>query len=188
MVELFNVKGNDSTGVIDNASGVVAAHVLLKSLSEKPLQNTRVLIIATGAEEMGDFGTHWFMEKNEFHLIPESTQFLVLDSFGVDPSAGQNVILMGEGLPKLHYSKELEPIAKKLLQEKTYPLKIQWIPPGLQIQTDLVPVIRAGFQGLTIATTCFKFHSTADNWNLFNEETFRNIIRYIENLIRFYDK
>jgi hypothetical protein len=188
MVEVLNTKGNASIGVIDNASGVVAGYMVLKTLQDKPLTNTRVLVIATGAEEMGDYGTHWFLKTNEFNLNPENTQFLVIDSIGVPSQQGQNVILVGEGLPKFHYSPKLEPLVDNLLAQDSFPLKIQWIPPGLQIQTDLVPVIRAGFQGLTIATNCFKFHSASDNWDLFDERIFKEIGIFIDKLIRSFDQ
>lgn len=59
------LRGEDVAGANDNASGVGVWLALAESLARKSLRSTRVVLLATGAEEAGVLGMRHFLESQE---------------------------------------------------------------------------------------------------------------------------
>lgn len=68
---LFNKNPNESTGSIDNASGVAILIELAKLLNKNPLEKIDILFIWCGAEEWGNKGSKKFCTKHYNDLNQE---------------------------------------------------------------------------------------------------------------------
>ena len=68
---LFNKNPNESTGSIDNASGVAILIELAKLLNKNPLENIDVLFLWCSAEEWGNKGSKKFCTKHYNDLNQE---------------------------------------------------------------------------------------------------------------------
>ncbi len=180
-IELVNIKGNNSDGAIDNASAVAQCYHLALCVAEKSLKNTRVILVATGAEEWGDYGAFYFVKKNPCKLFKENTRFIIVDSIGTVEKAK---IIYGIGLPVKHWSNFLENHARALIQETNAPLEMQAIPPLLQIASDHVPVENAGFEFIWFASNTFIFHSSKDNISAVHQENYQQVCDFIEFYVR----
>jgi len=71
--------GKDTPGAVDNASGVAALLLAAEELAARPLKNTAVTIVATGAEESGLFGAINFLKK---HRPAPCDMFINIDHAG----------------------------------------------------------------------------------------------------------
>ncbi|MHA1869863.1 MAG: M28 family peptidase, partial [Promethearchaeota archaeon] len=58
---MLNFLGNKSPGALDNASSVAVLYELARVLRENPLENYEVIIVITGAEELGMIGAREFV-------------------------------------------------------------------------------------------------------------------------------
>lgn len=74
------LRGEDVAGANDNASGVGVCLALAEQLSRRPLAETRVVILATGAEEAGVLGMRSFLDSQD----TEGWLFLNFDGMGAD--------------------------------------------------------------------------------------------------------
>lgn len=59
------IRGRDVPGANDNASGVAVTAAIACELAEKPLEHTRVILLATGCEESGLAGMRAFLEGRD---------------------------------------------------------------------------------------------------------------------------
>lgn len=185
MMELINKKGNESAGAIDNASGVAQGYHLALALAEEPLERTRVVLLETGAEEWGDYGAHAFVQENPVDLDPDTAKFVIVDSIGMPE---KNQLIYGIGYPVKSWSPYLERTARELLEEEPAPISMFSIPPLLQIASDHIPVLQAGFECIWAATSAFVFHSERDTVELLDEDNFQAICEFLEQLARQVDR
>lgn len=74
------LRGEDVPGANDNASGVGACLALATQLQTEPLQSTRVVVLATGAEEAGVLGMRHFLERHD----TRGWLFINFDGVGAD--------------------------------------------------------------------------------------------------------
>jgi len=74
------LRGEDVPGANDNASGVAVTVELAAELTERPLQHTRVVLLATGCEESGLLGAQAFLRARD----AAGWLFLNFDSVGGD--------------------------------------------------------------------------------------------------------
>ena len=156
-----------------------------KSLVEVPLNNTRVILVATGAEEVGDFGSFEFIQQYQSQL-PQETKFIIVDSIGLKNA---NRIIYGIGYPVHHWFPEMESLTRKLLAESpTTPLAFQAIPPFLQIASDHVPVEQVKYEFIWFASTAFVYHSAADTVKKLELEEYRLILEFIDYFLRSLDQ
>ena len=72
------LRGEDTPGANDNASGVAVAAELACELAESPLESTRVVLLAAGCEESGLLGTQAFLRSRD----TSGWLFLNVDSVG----------------------------------------------------------------------------------------------------------
>jgi hypothetical protein len=185
MVELVNTKGNQSNGAVDNASGVTQMYHLAHRVAAEPLQRTRLLLVATGAEELGDYGAEAFVAAYRSELDVTTTQFLVVDSLGLPEG---NTVFYGIGAPVRHWSPELEAATRAELAATLIPVKMMAIPPLLQVSTDHVPVEQAGYPFLLYASTAFFYHSLRDSVDALHPDNFFHLCALIERVIRRLDR
>ncbi|NHK32319.1 MAG: Zn-dependent exopeptidase M28 [Asgard group archaeon] len=95
-------------GAIDNLSGTSVAVAAGKYFSENKLDNTELVIISTGSEEIGERGAHYFA-KNHPELF-ENAYALVIESVG----AGKNLFIVERDYMHMaFYSKEVVTQVKK---------------------------------------------------------------------------
>jgi hypothetical protein len=180
-IELFNRKGNNSNGALDNASAVAQCYHLAHEVSVTPLTNTRIILVATGAEEWGDYGAYYFLKANPFSLSAENSRFIIVDSIGIPEKSS---IIYGIGLPMRYWSKNLENVARNMINELKSPLKMRGLPPLLQIASDHVPIDKAGYEFIWFASDSFVIHSSKDNLDALDEENFIHICEFIEKYVR----
>lgn len=76
------LRGEDVPGANDNASGAGACLALAGALAEGPLERTRVVVLATGAEEAGVLGMRHFLDTHD----TEGWVFLNFDGVGAKAS------------------------------------------------------------------------------------------------------
>ena len=72
------LRGHDTPGANDNASGVAVAAELACELAEAPLESTRVVLLIAGCEESGLLGTQAFLRSRD----TSNWLFLNIDSVG----------------------------------------------------------------------------------------------------------
>jgi hypothetical protein len=82
-----------SPGANDNLSGVAALVTLAELLRERPLANTRVLLVSCGGEEALQEGVRAFVARHSDELDPRGTRFLNLETVG----SPRLIMLEGEG-------------------------------------------------------------------------------------------
>ncbi len=181
IIELFNKKGNKSLGILDDLSGLGQMHNLAQNLVEEPLKNTKIWLVATGAEELGDYGAYYFLNKYKEQLPRSNSRFIIVDSVGTPTS---NQIIYGIGYPVRHFSPKLESCCRKLLEETPSPLKMRTIPPLLQVATDHVPIDKEGYECILFISSDFVIHGKKDNWEAISPEIFFQICDFIEGCIR----
>ncbi len=194
---LLNQKGDKSIGVLDDATGIATMYYLAKKIEKKPLTNTKVIFLATGAEEFGDIGSFNYIKQYKKDLPKETTKFIIIDSVG---TTSANMITYGFGYPVRRFSPELEEISKEINLSMGEPLKYATFPPLLQVATDHVPIQMAGAAGIDLygvpihkeGYECLifhcedftLFHGKKDNWDNFNKTKFVEICQFCEKMLR----
>lgn len=86
VVILFNKRTNESTGAIDNASGVSILIELAKLVKKQPLENLDVIFLWCGAEEWGLWGSKQFL-ANHFNNLTRD--------YNLDKSYNINIDMVG---------------------------------------------------------------------------------------------
>ncbi|MFX1501770.1 MAG: M28 family metallopeptidase [Promethearchaeota archaeon] len=114
---------NKSMGSIDNASGVAILIELSKIFHNNPLNNTDLIFLWTGVEEMGLFGSKTYCHRN----------FKILDKeYNLDKSYIINIDMVGSyiGLidqigifKKTRLNKSLNDLLEEIAREKEIPLR-----------------------------------------------------------------
>jgi hypothetical protein len=180
---LVNLKGNNSAGVIDDASGVAQIFGIAKYFNDHPPIHTRVICVASGAEEWGDYGAEEFIRSNPCGVTLADTRFIFIDGIGIKQEQGENVIWRGIGLPPKAFAPNLEPICQKINSEMQTGFSFKSIPPLLQVAGDFLSVQDLGYEFLWFASSSFAYHSPIDNWDILDEDAFRNVIRHLIELV-----
>jgi Peptidase family M28 len=80
-------------GANDNATGVAALLAMAASLAERPIENTRVMLVSTSEEALCE-GMQLFCERHGGDLPADRTFFLSLDTLG----SPHLLVLRGEGM------------------------------------------------------------------------------------------
>jgi hypothetical protein len=132
-------------GANDNGTGCVAQLAIARALSERPLENTRVLFLSTSEEALCE-GMGLFMERHADELPVDRTFFLCLDTVG-SPNL---LVLRGEGMLKL---REYPAESLELLDSSAEELGID-LSPNLRLRnaTDGIFPLAAGYQCVSVAS------------------------------------
>jgi hypothetical protein len=141
-------------GANDNGTGCVAQLAIARALSERPLENTRVLFLSTSEEALCE-GMGLFMERHAAELPPDRTFFLCLDTIG----SPRLLVLRGEGMLKL---REYPTQALELLDSTAEDLGIELFPNlRLRNATDGIFPLAAGYQCVSVAS-CNKWKNPSN--------------------------
>jgi hypothetical protein len=132
-------------GANDNGTGCVAQLAIALALSERPPENTRVLLLSTSEEALCE-GMGLFMERHAAELPLHSTFFLCLDTIG----SPHLLVLRGEGMLKMH---EYPAKSLELLDSTAEGLGIELFPNlRLRNATDGIFPLAAGYQCVSVAS------------------------------------
>lgn len=132
------LSAGETVGANDNGSGVALALSLGEHLAANRAPGVEVLLLFTGAEEVGSRGMRRFLAERQFG--PE-TLFINLDNLG----AGELHVLEGEGMLRYYrYDPELLAVAKGIASPRE--LKVRR---NLLLPTDAGPAAQAGCRIVT---------------------------------------
>ncbi|MBD3255083.1 MAG: M20/M25/M40 family metallo-hydrolase [Candidatus Lokiarchaeota archaeon] len=183
-IQLFNSRGNESYGTIDNATSVASAFKVINRFypNQNRLENTHLIVVFTGAEEMGDCGANSFIEQRHSEFDNDTTFFLIPDSVGADEKT--NLYAYAEGFPKKLYSPRIKSEIETLLKKKSeeYKMKPMYIPPLIHFSTDHAPLKRFGYEFM-IFLSSGRIHSEKDNLDNYYPEILESFNAFFEDLI-----
>lgn len=132
-------------GANDNASGVAVCLSLMDALKLDPLQQTEVVGVFTGCEEVGaPVGAEAFLKARGAQF--KEAYFLIVDNVG----AGDPRYLTAEGMmPRRHAHPELLNLAQQLAQANPeWNFKPSAVPPGAY--TDALPYLAKGYRAMAL--------------------------------------
>ncbi len=83
-LQLFNKRHNKSYGTADNATAVANSFYNIEYFSQNPLENTNLILVFTGAEEMGDYGANAYIKKHYNELNKRNSYFIIPDTIAAN--------------------------------------------------------------------------------------------------------
>ena len=186
-LQLFNKRHNKSFGTADNATAVANAFYNIEFFSKNPLENTNLIIVLTGAEEMGDYGADAFIKKHHSELNRNNSFFFIPDTVGSNKETNQYAY--AQGLPKKEYSPVIKNAIEKLLEssKKDYKIKPFYIPPLIHFSTDHAPLKPFGYQFMIFLSNA-PIHSRRDNIDNYFPEMLEDFNSFLRDLIIHMDR
>jgi len=184
---LFNGLTESSPGTLDNASGIAALYVLAQHYKNNPLDNTKIIFLITGAEELAMLGARVYLSKHSHELDKKSTFIINFDMIGRKDC---NVEIMEkEGLiaPKSP-SEYLASIAKTAANNLNIKLDTFTLPIGGA--TDRGVFTKAGFQGIEFINkkAAYETHSAKDCLDNFDSALAIQFIAVANEMAKIIDK
>ena len=138
------LRGEDVPGANDNASGVGACLALAQRLATEPLDSTRVVILATGAEEAGVLGMRRFLDRED----TGDWLFLNFDGVGADAPL-RYLRVEGGPLAARRADPEMVALAERIGRELPV-LGLSACDHGSGLPYDATAVMARGGRALTI--------------------------------------
>ncbi len=180
IIQVFNSRGNNSDGTLDNASGVGVLFDVMDQYKNTPLNNFNLYLVATGAEELGDWGAYYFIKRYKNELPVKDTYFFVIDSIGYN----KNLFIHSQGVPKHQFSPTLEPLIREIITESNnkFDLYPQYIPPFIHFGTDHVPIKPHGYEFMIFGSQA-PIHCPKDNYSNFNPGLYLKFSDFIKFLL-----
>mgnify|MGYP006287487883 CR=1 FL=1 len=175
-------------GANDNASGVSLILKLAEYFRNNALENTKLQLVFTGAEEAGIHGTHAFIENQESDISQDNTFILNFDNIG----AGNLNYCSGEGMLSFWaYDQYLVKAASELTELSEF--QSMGTTRYSLAYFDTLPFVQQGYKcitfiGLNDEKTIPNWHWNTDkpermNWNTMNT-AFNFGKKYIQKLDR----
>jgi hypothetical protein len=173
-------------GANDNATGVATLIAVGRALAERPVQNTRVMLVST-SEEATCEGMQAFARRHFAELPPESTFFLSVDTVG----SPHLLVLRGEGMIRMReYPARSLAVLDELAEELGIPLF-----PNLRLRnaTDGIFPLAAGYECASLCScTDLKqpanYHWPTDTPENVDYSTVADAVRLTEALVRRLDE
>lgn len=138
---LCRATGRHINGANDNGSGTALALALAERFARQPPAGVNLLVVLTGAEEVGTRGMKHFMRT--CRLDPQTTRFVNLDNIG----GGTLHYLEGEGMLAFRpYAESLIALAGETAAELGHAIKPKH---NLLLPTDGLIPSRAGFAAIS---------------------------------------
>jgi hypothetical protein len=186
-LQLFNKRHNKSFGTADNATAVANSFYLINYFSKNSLENTNLLFVLTGAEEMGDYGADSYIKKHYSEFNVSNTFFFVTDTVGANKET--NLYAYAQGLPKKVYSPVIKSNIEKLLRanKSSYKIKPLYIPPLIHFSTDHAPLKQFGYEFMIFLSNA-RIHSEKDNINNYHPKMLDDFNSFLKDLIILMDK
>jgi hypothetical protein len=142
-------------GANDNASGVVALLALADKISEDESRIPGVMLVATGAEEVGTVGMQWFLKGYRERV--RDAMFVNLDNLGT----GHLCCIDSEGMLLGHDANPvLLWLADKVAEKKRLPV---WRTGYRLLSTDATPALARGYQAMSLMA--FDDEGMLPNWH-----------------------
>jgi acetylornithine deacetylase/succinyl-diaminopimelate desuccinylase-like protein len=170
-------------GANDNLSAVGVIVALARSLSERPPNGVRVLLVSTGSEESFMEGMQAFARRHFGDLAPESTEFVCLECVG----SPELCVVEGEGMLRMRdYTESSREALARAGEAAGVPLRR-----GLRTvaATDALIALRAGYATCTIGgvdETKFpsNYHWPSDTPDNLSWESVEGALRVCEAYVR----
>jgi hypothetical protein len=133
-------------GANDNLSAVAVLTALARSLAERPLRGTRVLLLSTGSEESFMEGMQGFIRRHRATLDPDRTTVLCLECVG-SPTL---TLVEAEGMLRMRPYSEA---ARNRLADAAEAAGVELVR-GLRTvaATDALIALRRGYDAVTLAS------------------------------------
>ncbi|MBA7523506.1 hypothetical protein ES705_15633 [subsurface metagenome] len=182
-IQLLNFRYNKSDGTADNATGIACSFYLLDYFSKNKLNNINLVVVFTGAEEMGDQGAYDFITKNYNKLDNKQSYFIIIDSVGANPD--KNLYFYAQGLPKKRFSPVLESKIDQLIfdqESSKYQISAMYIPPLIHFSTDHAPLKHFGYEFMIFSSNA-QIHSAKDNIQNYHPLMLENFNNFMRDLI-----
>ena len=133
-------------GAIDNASGLAVAAAAAAALQEKPLSNTEVWVVATGAREPDGGGMRAFLHQFGASLPRENTYIINVDDVG----RGRLHYAVSEGRwNRIAYRPSLPAAAERVASRPPF-LEVGEV--ALVGTTDAGQATRSGYRAVTLCS------------------------------------
>jgi hypothetical protein len=123
----------------------------MRKLQSEKLEHVNVIGLLSGAEEVGEVGTHQYIKKRKEKMVRSKNHFLVIDGI-----TSKSIIYgTSHGFLAKPFSKPLLRSLKQVLTKKEpflneLEFKPQWFPPP--VNTDHSAVVKHGFPALVLAS------------------------------------
>ncbi len=186
-LQFFNKRHNKSFGTADNATAVANSFYCIDCFNKNPLENTNLIFVLTGAEEMGDFGADAFIKRHHTELDINNSFFFIPDTVGANKET--NLYAYAQGLPKKEYSPVIKDNIEELLRtgKGSYKIKPLYIPPLIHFSTDHAPLKPFGYQFIIFLSNA-PIHSVKDNINNYYPKMLEDFNSFLRDLIILMDK
>ena len=181
-LQLFNKRHNNSCGTTDNGTAVANILYNIQYFRKNPLENTNLIFVLTGAEEMGDYGADAYVKKYSSKLNKKNSYFFIVDTIAANKLT--NLYAHSQGVPK----KEFSPIIKKNIEhliqtnKNGYKIKPMYIPPLIHFSTDHAPLKPFGYNYMIFLSNGH-IHSEKDNINNYFPEMLDDFNSFSKDLI-----
>ncbi len=169
---LFNSVGNRSPGALDNATGVATVLELSKIFKKTPPQNLKLTFLICAAEELGLYGSAFYIKNHKNRLNTQTTYFLNFDGIG---GRGKTILLTSYGIPLKKTSQTLNNLIFEIVEEKDLRDKLTKLFLPIGAATDHVPIQRAGYEVTMLGSFISSFHTSKDTIYNINEDSLRNV-------------
>jgi hypothetical protein len=174
-------------GANDNATGVIALLGVARALAERPVQNLRVILVSTGAEESFMEGMRGFLRRHGGELPPDRTFVLAVDTLG----SQHLTAIRGEGMLKM---RDYPAPALELVDSVAEELGV-YLFPNLRLRnaTDGLIALKAGYTSACLGSvTEYKapanYHWPSDTAQNVDYRTFEDAVRLCEGIVRRLDE
>ncbi|MHA1803799.1 MAG: M28 family peptidase [Promethearchaeota archaeon] len=188
-IQLFNRRHNKSSGTADNATGVACALYLADYFNKNRLKYLNLIIVLTGAEEMGDYGAYSFIKTHCKEFEKTNSFFLIFDTLGSKKQ--MNFYAWSQGLlPRHVFSPTLNKHLQEFLEKKgvnKYKIKPFAIPPFIHYSTDHAPLKPLRYEFLVFFSNA-PIHSSRDNLQNYSPEMLEDFNRFMTDFILHLDE
>ena len=181
-LQLFNKRHNKSCGTVDNGTAVANVLYNIQFFRNNPLENTNLIFVLTGAEEMGDYGADSYIKKYSDKLNKKSSYFFIVDSIAANKLT--NLYAYSQGLPKKEFSLIIKRNIEHLIRtsKKVYKIKPMYIPPLIHFSTDHAPIKPFGYDYMIFLSNGH-IHSEKDNLSNYFPEMLDDFNSFLIDLV-----
>lgn len=185
LVNFFNKTGNKSPASTDNAAAVGVLITLAKYFKQHPLENSDLIFLSTGSEELNLAGSETFIGKHENEFDRENAYFINLDGIG---GRGEMKYISSFGIPRKSSSEKLNSLLSDSAKDLGIGLSPLYLPTGAW--SDFIPLIRRGFEACWLVSKGIiaYVHTPADNIQLVSKKGLRECILLCKEVVKRLDE
>jgi hypothetical protein len=175
-----SMRSPTTPGANDNASGVAAVFEVARRLTANPFEDTEVLLVFPGGEEVGGTGIRAWLRAHRAILTPHTALVINLDAVG---SNGHLAVAHRESLTGWHDDRDVDR-ALTAAAELGIPLQ----PVGIPNATDAVATKQAGLSTISLLSLedgwISHLHRTSDTVAKVNWTTVADAVALTEHLAK----